>query len=68
MNKQPNSDQERLTVSRAEAAEMLGISARLLWTWTNAGHVPHVRIGARVLYPIDALRQWLDEQTSGNSR
>lgn len=60
--------QGRLTVNRKEAAAMLGISERLLWTWTNAGHVPHVRIGARVLYPIEALRQWLDEQTSGNGR
>ena len=59
---------ERLTVNRREAAAMLGISERLLWTWTNAGHVPHVRIGARVLYPVEALRQWLDQQTNGDGR
>jgi len=59
---------QRLTVSRAEAALMLGISERLLWTWTNAGQIPHVRIGARVLYPVEALRQWLDDQTQARDR
>jgi len=59
---------QRLTVNRAEAASMLGISERLLWTWTNAGQIPHVRIGARVLYPVEALRQWLDDQTQARDR
>lgn len=57
--------QDRLTVNRREAAAMLGISERLLWTWTNAGHIPHVRIGSRVLYPVEALRQWLSSQIAG---
>lgn len=56
-------DPTTLTVDRRGAAHLLGISERLLWTWTNAGRIPHVRIGARVLYPIDALRRWLEERT-----
>lgn len=60
--------QERLTVNRREAAAMLGISERLLWTWTNARQIPHIRIGARVLYPLAALRQWLEDQTDGHNR
>lgn len=43
---------------------MLGISERLLWTWTNAGVIPHVRIGTRVLYPVDQLREWLSGATN----
>lgn len=58
--------QNRLTVNRSEAAALLGISERLLWTWTNAGRIPHLRIGARVLYPLDGLRQWLEEQTQSS--
>lgn len=58
----------RLTVNRREAAEMLGISERLLWAWTNAGEVPHVRIGARVLYPVEALKQWLEDRTRTRPR
>jgi excisionase family DNA binding protein len=48
---------EPLAVGRKEAAAMLGISERLLWTWTNAKTIPHVRIGTRVLYPVDELRR-----------
>jgi hypothetical protein len=47
---------------------MLGISERLLWTWTNAKSIPHVRIGARVLYPVDELRRWLEDSARSNSR
>jgi excisionase family DNA binding protein len=53
-----------LAVSRREAAVMLGISERLLWTWTQAGTIPHVRIGTRVLYPVEQLRQWLSKQAT----
>lgn len=53
-----------LTVNRRQAAEMLGISERLLWTLTNAGEVPHVRLGARVLYPLENLKRWVESRTS----
>ena len=56
-----------LAVSRREAAAMLGISERLLWTWTNASKIPHVRIGTRVLYPVEQLRRWLDARSGTES-
>lgn len=55
----------RLTVNRQEAAVMLGISERLLWTWTKSGMIPHVRIGTRVLYPVEQLRIWLNKKANG---
>ncbi len=62
-----NLDHKPLAVSRQDAAALLGISERLLWTMTNAGKIPHVRIGARVLYPVSQLRAWLDKQASCTS-
>lgn len=59
-----HSDSAPLAVGRAEAAAMLGISERLLWTWTKSGMIPHVRIGTRVLYPVEQLRVWLNKQAS----
>ena len=50
-----------LAMRPREAANALGISQRLLWQWTNQGKVPHIRIGRAVLYPVSALRRWLDE-------
>ena len=71
MNAKPAAEpgrEDRLTVNRREAAEMLGISERLLWTLTNAGEVPHLRLGSRVLYPVEALKQWVEERTNGSGR
>ncbi|MCA9251802.1 MAG: helix-turn-helix domain-containing protein [Phycisphaerales bacterium] len=48
-----------LALGRREAAKALGIGERLLWTYTNMGVIPHVRIGSRIVYPVAALEQWL---------
>jgi hypothetical protein len=46
-----------------DAARELSISERLLWEWTRSEGLPHIRIGAVVLYPVDGLRQWLNERS-----
>jgi len=55
--------QTRLALRPREAAQLLGISARLLWSMTNQNLIPHFRIGRRVAYSPDALRAWIAEQT-----
>ena len=61
--------QPPLSVRPREAARMLGVSPRTLWEWTRTGIVPCVHVGAgkrkTVLYPVDALQQWLREQAKG---
>jgi excisionase family DNA binding protein len=54
-----------LAVNAAEAAKMLGISPRLLWTMTNMNEIPHVRLGRRILYQVSALERWLSDRTQG---
>jgi len=51
-----------LAMRLREAAAALGVSERTLWDWTQRGDVPHVRRNKTILYPVDALRRWLDEQ------
>ncbi len=59
---------DELLVSAANAAGLLSISPRTLWTLTNDGIVPHVRIGRRVMYSRTALRKWIHARmTGGNS-
>lgn len=55
---------EKVTVSLRprEAAKALGVSARTLWTWTKRFGIPHVRVGNVVLYPVDALQEWLRQR------
>ena len=45
-----------------EAAETLRISDRTLWTLTQRGDVPCVRIGRSVRYDADDLRQFVARQ------
>ncbi len=56
----------RLALRAPEAAKALGISERSLWSLTHRGNVPHFRIGTSIVYPIDALRRWLDQQVANN--
>jgi excisionase family DNA binding protein len=66
-NNQPSKSEPAtpcLAMRPREAAKALGISERLLWEWTNRGEVPHIRIGKAILYPVDVLRRWLEEQAA----
>ena len=58
----------RLALSPREAAAALGVSARLLWSETKRGNMPHIRIGTRVLYPVETLKDWLAAQAKGGNR
>lgn len=50
------------------AARALGIGQRLLWSRTNAGEIPCVRIGRTVVYPVDLLRNYLVKQAHHRER
>jgi len=56
-----------LALRPREAAKALGVSERTLWDWTQRGEVPHVRRGKTILYPVDSLRRWLDEQATAKA-
>ena len=53
---------EPLALRPKDAAKALGIGQRKLWELTRAGVIPSVKAGTCTLYPIDALRAWLNEQ------
>lgn len=59
------SSQPPLALRAKEAARLLGISQRSLWTITKRKDIPHVRIGRTVTYPVDALRDWLKKRSKG---
>jgi excisionase family DNA binding protein len=50
---------KKLLVKVKEAAEMTSLSTRTLWTLTNRGELPAVRIGRAVRYSVDDLRDWI---------
>ena len=59
---------EPLALRAPEAARAIGISERALWSLTNAGQIPHVRVGRAVVYPLRALEEWLLEQARKSTR
>lgn len=54
----------RLLMTASEAAQALAISPRKLWTMTNCGEIPCVRIGRSVRYDPADLQVWIEEQKS----
>ncbi len=58
----------RQTVDVVGAAQMLGVSERMLAQLTKAGQVPHKRVAGRILYPIDALRRFVNDPEPAKTR
>lgn len=57
----------KMAVSVAEAADLLGLSRPTVYQLTHRADFPAVRVGGRVLVPVNGLRAWLDQQAQ-NSR
>lgn len=54
---------EPFALGEDDAARLLGISPRSLFSLRQAGQIPHTTLGARVVYPLAALREWLSSRT-----
>ncbi len=52
----------KLLISEIEAARILGISPRTLWTLRTEGKIPFIRIGRSIRYSVEALRKWIEDQ------
>jgi len=58
----------RMAVGATEAAKMLGISERMVRKLQAAGTLPCKRVGTRVLFPVEGLREFLsDDGTAGKA-
>lgn len=55
-----------LLVKASQAAAMLGISQRFLWTLTQSGELPRVQIGKSVRYEVADLRQFIAQRRRQN--
>ncbi len=56
----PAKDLSPLVVDLQTAAKLCGVSDRHLRKFLNV--IPHIRIGNRLLFRVDALRDWLASQ------
>ena len=53
---------ERLLVTSSQAAKLLSISERTLFSLAVSGEIPRIRIGRAVRYSPDDLQRWIDER------
>jgi excisionase family DNA binding protein len=52
---------ERLTMSVEEASEALGISRSLAYELVRRGVLPSLRLGRRIVVPVRALEELVDD-------
>src|SRR5436309_3221584 len=57
----PESTRTPLLVDRREAARLLSLSPRTIFTLTKSGQLPSKRIGRNVRYSVDELVAWLSK-------
>lgn len=57
---------EKLTVSVAEAASMLGISRNSMYDLTERSGFPVIRVGTRKVIPIAEFKQWISRQRNAD--
>ncbi len=60
---QQNNERENLPllISAVQAAKELGISPRNLWTQTQSGTIPSIKLGRRVMYSPSSLQDWVNK-------
>ena len=63
---QPEQVQPPLLLTTRQAAKALAICERSLWTMTQSGTIPCIRLGRSVRYDPGDLRRWIDQQKAGN--
>lgn len=64
-NLMTSAPQERpLLVNTREAARMLCISERTLWTLTQEGRIPSLKIGRAVRYRVADLEAWTQREVA----
>ena len=57
---------ERTTMSVQELSAQMGISLPKAYVLVKTPGFPTLRIGTRILIPIDAYKEWLMKQSTGN--
>lgn len=53
---------EKLAFNSKEAAAALGVSLPTFYELSNRADFPAIRVGRRVLVPVDSLRAWLAKE------
>lgn len=62
---EPAADSHSAIIDEREALKRVPVSRRTWFDWRQKKGLPHIRVGKRVLYDWDNVRQWLLRQQRG---
>lgn len=54
--------QGRLALKPKEAAPLIGVGNNTIYQLCHRADFPAIKVGAGIIIPVDALRQWLNNQ------
>ncbi len=54
---------EKLTLTAKEAAESFGVSLPVMYEIVKRDDFPVIRVGRKVIIPIDRFREWVNRQS-----
>ncbi len=60
-------ESDKLTLTVKEVAELLGIGLNYAYKLPKIEGFPTIRIGSRILIPVEGLNKWLEEQSKQKS-
>lgn len=58
------SQPSKLLLTSREAAAVLSISERTLWTWRERGLIPFLRFGSAIRFAVVDLQAFITQQSS----
>lgn len=54
--------EQKLLISEKRAAELLSVSQKHLANQRKEGAAPYIKLGTKILYDPEALREWVAQQ------
>ena len=51
--------EERWAMRADEVLRLLPIGKNTLYEWVSRNEIPHIRVGRVILFPREAMREWL---------
>ncbi len=63
-NKHSQQLNNQLAVNAEELSKLIGLSTDTIYTLKSQGRIPYIKIGRRVLFPVEGIKKWLDENTT----
>ena len=53
------------TIDIVELSKRTTLSRWTIYNLVNQRRIPHIKVGRRVLFPLKAIEEWLDQHTIG---